>query len=534
MNKKEKKARFLDSYYKLKNGNFAFGKIERYFLRNKNNDVHQIISDSTYKDLDLDEVFKLIDRTISGVGQQYLYNLLRTIPDDNKRAERIEFLIKVFRENPEIKESVLLDLQSLNNNDAFNITSLLFDKYILKPNWFPVIKILSFTSFSCAILSFFFPQFIIALVLLLAVNFGIHYWNKINLYTYGSSIPQLLKLNQTAARLLEFGYFSKGNGSLQKSTKMLDSASIPMSIFKIEARLQSEIGLLIEHVIEIIKALFLIEPLILFRTLDFLDSKRQNMLEIFDFVAEIDAAISINSLRETLPYFCIPTLDTSKKKLNLQEAYHPLIYDAVSNDIIVNSKSVLLTGSNMSGKSTFIRTVGINAIVGQSINTCFAKKYEIPKIKIHSSIRISDDLLSEKSYYFEEVLTIKNLLEQSKSESGNLFLLDEIFKGTNTIERIAAGKSVLSYLNKNNNIVFVSTHDLELAEHLAETYDLYHFSEIIENDDILFDYKIKSGNLTSTNAIRILELNNYPQEVINEAIELADHIKKTKLVERRQ
>jgi DNA mismatch repair ATPase MutS len=141
--------------------------------------------------------------------------------------------------------------------------------------------------------------------------------------------------------------------------------------------------------------------------------------------------------------------------------------------------------------------------------------------------------MSDKSYYFEEVLIIKNMLEESRLGTQNLFLLDELFKGTNTVERIAAGKSVLTYLNDKENIVFISTHDLELAEYLQETYSLYHFTEVVENETILFDYSLKAGNLKTTNAIRILELNDYPIEVTEEAKQLSAQIHKIKVANKR-
>lgn len=137
--------------------------------------------------------------------------------------------------------------------------------------------------------------------------------------------------------------------------------------------------------------------------------------------------------------------------------------------------------------------------------------------------------MSDKSYYFEEARVIKQMLDESRSGAQNLFLLDELFKGTNTVERIAAGKSVLSYLNDGGNIVLMATHDLELTEYLEEAYQLYHFTEVVEDDTILFDYKIKVGNLQTTNAIRILELNDYPSEVIDDAKQLSEQVRATKL-----
>ena len=526
MFKKRAGTGLTDTYHQIKEDVFSFGKIERYFLLSKKDDVFQTISDRTYEDLDLEDVFKFIDRTASKVGQQYLYNLLRTIPLNDDRSERLEYLIKIFNEDPDLKKAVLHEISSLNDDNSYYIASLFLEKYIPKPKWFLIIQILSGISICSVLLAFIFPQLFIFLIFLLPVNFGFHYWNKNNLYRYGNSIPKLLRLNQITKKILKYKDLGKTDGDLNGSIKVLDSLGFFMSVFKFEAKLQSEIGQLVDHIFEIIKALFLIEPILLFGTLQILDTKRHHIKEVFDFTGEIDAAISISSLRESLPYYCIPDFTLNKKQLNIKDSYHPLIYNAVSNNITLDEKSALLTGSNMSGKTTFIRTIGINAILAQNIHTCFAREFVLSKMKVHSAIRISDDLLSEKSYYFEEVLAIKNLLNESKSGSENLFLLDELFKGTNTIERIAAGKSILSYLTQENNIVLVSTHDPELAEFLHETYNLYHFTEVIQDNDILFDYKIKSGKLTTTNAIRILELNNYPREVIDEAIRLARQIKK--------
>jgi DNA mismatch repair ATPase MutS len=116
------------------------------------------------------------------------------------------------------------------------------------------------------------------------------------------------------------------------------------------------------------------------------------------------------------------------------------------------------------------------------------------------------------------------MIDNSANGKTNLFLLDEIFKGTNTIERISAGKAVLSAISKENNIVFVSTHDIELADLLKNEYELYHFSEIVDHKSVDFDYKLKEGKLKDRNAIRILQINDYPEELIQEAIEISKEL----------
>ena len=354
----------------------------------------------------------------------------------------------------------------------------------------------------------------------------IHLWNKNNLFNYFSSIPQLSKLNGVAQELFKIDMLKEINPNLMKSASVINKVSNRMSFFNLEVEIQTDQRMFFWFMFELVKIIFLIEPLFLFGTLKRIDTKRKEIEDVFLFVGEIDSIISVASLRKGLNNFCIPEIIDEQKKLSVQETYHPLIEYCVKNNLYVNEKSILLTGSNMSGKTSFIRTIAINVISGLTINTCFAKHFSLPRMRIFSAIRISDDLLNDRSYYFEEVMTIKEMIDKSKSGNINLFLLDEIFKGTNTIERISAGKAVLSSLNENNNIVFVSTHDIELADLLKDEYDLYHFSEIVDHKTVDFDYKLKDGKLKKRNAIRILQINDYPESIINEAIEISEQLDK--------
>jgi len=299
-----------------------------------------------------------------------------------------------------------------------------------------------------------------------------------------------------------------------------------MSFFKVEAKLQNDLNVLFWGILELFKILFLLEPLLLFEVLKQLDTKRKEIEGLFIFVGQIDSLISIASLRKGLDKYCVPLAVNGKKTLVAKEVYHPLIPDCVTNSIRVDTKSILLTGSNMSGKTSFIRTIGINVITGLTLNTCFAEQFSMPRMRVFSAIRISDDLMNDRSYYFEEVLTIKEMIDKSGNGVPNLFLLDEIFKGTNTVERISAGKAVLSSLAKADNMVFVSTHDIELADLLKDEYELYHFSERVDNKTVDFDYKLKDGKLKNRNAIKILQINDYPESIINEAIEISKELDK--------
>lgn len=200
------------------------------------------------------------------------------------------------------------------------------------------------------------------------------------------------------------------------------------------------------------------------------------------------------------------------------QVVHPLIEGCTTNTLTLDGTGLLLTGSNMSGKTTFIRTVMLNALLGETLCTCFAERFTAPYMRLHSSIRISDDITEGTSYYLQEVLTVKRLLEDADRPAACLFVLDELFKGTNTTERIAAGKAVLARLNRGPHIVLAATHDIELAELLrGDGYELHHFREEVADGRLVFDYCLHTGPLTTRNAIRILELYDYPPELIAEA-----------------
>ena len=318
---------------------------------------------------------------------------------------------------------------------------------------------------------------------------------------------------------------------IQKSNNSISKISRLAIFFKLETKLTSELGQIAEFLLELIKASFLLEPILMFKIIKKLELKRAEISQVFNAVAQVDVALSISSFREALPYYSFPDITKKEKLFYASEVYHPLISNPVANNIeLSDGKSVLISGSNMSGKTTFIRTIGINVILSQTINTACAKQLIIPKLKVHSAIRITDNLLDDTSYYYKEVKTIKKMIGESESEYQNLFLLDEIFRGTNTVERISSGKAILSYLNRKDNFVFVSTHDIELIELLSKNYNYLHYVESIENDFITFDYKLKNGKLMNTNAIRILEINKFPKEITEEAKTLAKQIGKLKRI----
>ncbi len=481
------------------------------------------LTEQTINDIDFFNLFKFIDRTTSKIGQQFLFKKLIE-PTDNL-IDPSQKLIELFTTDKNLREEIQLELLKLNNDDVYYISTLLQDNLLERPKWLKYLKfdlILLFLSF---ILSFKFPALLIVALLIISFNLILHYWSKTNAFQFVKSFPQLNILVNVARVLAKKDKLSDDK-SLESHIQNLRPFQRKLNLINFNNKdgVKGEMEFLITFFLELLKGFFLVEIFTLFRVIKELEAKQDSIIALFNFVGNIDACISVASLRAGDLITCSPKLTKETNEVVLENIYHPLIDGCVTNSLNIGEKSILITGSNMSGKSTFLRTFCINSILAQTIYTCFGNKFVSPILKQYSSIRIDDNLFQGKSYYFEEVSVMATLIAEVETPHQNLFILDEVFKGTNTIERIAASKAILSYLNRKNNIVVVATHDIELSEMLKSEYELYHFTEIIENDTLNFDHKIKAGQLKTRNAIKLLELSNYPLEIVNEAKQISESL----------
>jgi len=514
---KKFRLKLIENWGKPKHRNYYnFFVIGKYFENNvhKNKAFH-LISEKCKIDLDLEAVFKLLDRTSSKIGQQYLYFKLRTIGTIENLLS-FNSLINVFEKNESLRLHCQLLLSKLNSNESYYLEELINGKQLQKPKNIWVVKSLTISVILILVLGFIYPIIFLLLIPILTVNMVFHYKNKDNVNYYLQGVSQLSKSLKVGEKLAKF-FEIKEHYKEFPFLKRIRAIKFKTEFVSFEKNINNEYLFVVWFFVEVIKTLFNIEYLVFFSFVDSLEKEKKNIEQLFLFIGEIDVAISTASVKAGNHQICTPHF-TNKKEIILKGMHHPLIDNCVVNDVTLIDKSMLLTGSNMSGKTTFIRAVALNSVLAQTLHICFAEEYSAPFFRVFSSIRITDDVLDNTSYYLEEVLTVKELVEASKNTEPCLFVLDEIFKGTNTIERISGGKAILSYLNQKNHIVLVSTHDIELTELLEkEKYELFHFREQIENDKLFFDHKLKKGKLKTRNALKILELYKYPAEIILEA-----------------
>jgi len=502
---------------------YNFDKIESYFnhIKKRMSSTDYFVDDITVNDLDLNELFVFLDRTSSKIGQQFLYASIR---HNNNEEDKIlvDKLSKEFIDKPGEREKIQLLLDRLNSNKTYELEKLIFEK-INKPKYVNLYYYLLFSILLAISLSFININFILLLIPLFFINSIIHYKNKKVIYYYIQGIQQLLIANNISKKLSKYKIIKAAFPKIG-FTKNINKIKFRASYIIVGESLNNPASILLWLLYELINIFFNLEGIIFYSLIDKIHALENDINALYKFIGTIDTAISVSAIRIN-ENTCTPKFKDAKL-LSFKNIYHPLIPNCVKNNFSLNNQSLLLTGSNMSGKTTFIRTIAVNNLLANHLNFCFADQFVTKYLKTKTSIRISDDLFDNKSYYLQEVLRIKDFISKIDCDN-SLIALDELFKGTNTIERIAISNSVLKYLNTQNNIVLVSTHDIELVDLLSKhNFALFHFSENVNNNELHFDYKLKKGYLKTKNAIKILDLYEYPSSIINEASKISNRIKK--------
>jgi hypothetical protein len=258
--------------------------------------------------------------------------------------------------------------------------------------------------------------------------------------------------------------------------------------------------------------------------LELTKERLQTMVPVWiDIWYELDALSSLANLGSMESVRCYPEIisdPASRPLLHIREAGHPLIPQSsrVANDLTIErvGEIAIVTGSNMSGKSTFLRTLGINLALAWAGGPVCAAGFTTVPMRLFTCINVSDSVNDGISYFYAEVRRLKALLLALQLDHPYplFFLIDEIFRGTNNRERLIGSRSYVKALAGGHGIGLISTHDLELV-HLAEespSITNYHFREHVIDDRMVFDYRLRSGPSPTTNALAIMRIEGLPVE----------------------
>lgn len=519
-------------YGKVPEREYSPGDIEaisHYFRRKAGKDFY--IDDITWNDLDMDRIFMLVNQTVSSPGEDVLYSILRIPLFDRKRVEEREKLICFFEENPQKRETMQLLLSRIGKtwHGSLSDTILALEdapQVNTKLHWVMFVLLI----LNLAALPFTAVPGFLTFIILSTVNIVIYYTGKdrIRIEAYLDCFSSLLKMlslaketgtvdwPETKTYMEKIRQGRQAFRSLKKRTIFLTGKN-------------SATGDPSQLLLDYLRMVFHRDILVYNSILKDVKGKTGEITELLDAFGELDAAISIASFREMLPLWSRPEFtewETEHVRLLAEDMYHPLIQTPVANSIQME-RGILITGSNASGKSTFLKNLAVNSILAQTVLTCTCASYQAPFLKVMTSMALRDDLSGGESYFIVEIRSLKRILDESRKEEPFLCIIDEVLRGTNTIERIAASSRLLSVLDRPWILPAAATHDIELSYILSKKYENYHFEEEIQDDQVVFNYLLQRGRTTTRNAIRLLGVLGYDDGIVKDAAQAAADFEKT-------
>lgn len=520
--KKEEK-KFIETLYhdygKLSEKEYAlerFARMGSFFDRHHRKGQ---LDDITWNDLGMDELFKRMNYTLSASGEEYLYYTLRTLKQEDGELAHLEEAVRFFGEHPETRVRVQLAANRLGHTGKFSLYDYLDNldflgerssrKHLIVDLLFlPLIGLL-WVNVSLAVLG---------IVALIVYNILTYFREKGEIDPYIASFSYIMRLMRCCEELgkLDLPVCREEWAQMRQARKQMQGMA-RNSYWVISPFRGNSSGDILAMVLDYIRMVFHVDLIKFDSMLNTVRGHIGDVDAMIETVGYVETVIAIWIFRESLGEtgWCTPDF-TAEKGLSLDAGYHPLLRAPVKNGIAAG-KGVLLTGSNASGKSTFLKMVAINAILAQTIHTCTADSYRAPFYHVYSSMALRDDMESGESYYIVEIKALKRILDAAAGDAPILCFVDEVLRGTNTVERIAASTQILKSLGRTGILCFAATHDIELTELLQGEFDNYHFEEDVAEGDVVFNYRLKEGKATTRNAIKLLELMGYDRDVIEKA-----------------
>ena len=492
-----------------------FETISHYFANTLKEDEFAL-DDITWNDLDLDSIFLMIDNTNSSVGRDYLYKLLRTPVTSEEELKKRDALIDYFNAHDFERTRIQMQYYNIGFSRKISVSDYMRNLFELKPQS-NIFHYLVWVLYICSIVGMFYSvASLFLLILAIAIGVISYYKIKSRIDSYFECVRQLVAMVKTAnnikklniPELKEFNdYFAEVNKTFAKITR---------NSYLVVAQKQAA-GSLMDIVMEYIKMITHIDLIKFNSMIKHFDKNYEAVEELMERLGYLESMISIAGFRRTLKYYCKPEFNRTKG-LETNDLYHLLVQDNPVPNSVNEDMPMLITGSNASGKSTFLKSVAIGSILAQSIYTCPAASYDAPMYRMYSSMALTDSIESGESYYIVEIKSLKRIVDATRKAGKDgikiMCFIDEVLRGTNTVERIAASSEILKNLADEGAMCFAATHDIELTHILEKYFANYHFNEKIEDNNIIFSYELQSGRATSRNAIKLLSIIGYDKNII--------------------
>lgn len=473
------------------------------------------IDERTWADLDLDRVLATLDRTHTGLGRQRLYWRLRSgAPWHSTSA--LEPLTESFGSHAALREAVGSQLRGAGSHLGYGLWILTRPELIVVRWWYWAFPLLAIAMLGSLIAIAFFPKIVLLTLALVVLNLIVRMATAWQIPGLLAPMRQIGPMIGSAERLLTIEALRDlGKGRI--ATDVADLRPLKR-ISRWVSRDAMASGEILTAIWEYFNILFILDANALFFGAQHLRRLGPVLARVASWIGDVDVALTVASLRAEPRDWCVPVARSGATTVT--GMWHPLIAEPVTNDVtLVPGHGAIITGANMSGKSTYLRTIGIAAVLSRALNSCPAQSYHGEWFRVRSLIGRNDDLAAGKSYYQVEADGVVTMLRDATAAQPTLFLLDELLRGTNTIERLAAGEAVLRALlaggpHGSPHVVIVATHDGELVSMLADCYAPFHFRETIGPGGLSFDYQRHEGPASTRTAIALLEATGAPAAVV--------------------
>lgn len=474
------------------------------------------LDDITWNDLQMDEIFSRVNQTLSAPGEELLYRLMR-LPGDEEEIRRLDEMADFFSDNQPAREELQLLLYAVGKDRRFSVadTAEALDG-APSVSWVPhLIQALALAA-AAALLPVFPVAAVFAVFVLIVFN-AVTYQSGMDrrkTEAYRSFFSSLRRILDSGKALEKAAWPQIQESSREIARIRRELSGFQKKVFWFSGRQEAR-GSFTDLILDYLKMLFHIDLIIYPFLLRESREHQEDFQRLLRMTGQLDAAIAIASFRRQLPWYAKPVF-SDEFSLEAENLYHPLVENPVANSMCTKGR-VLLTGSNASGKSTFLKAVAVNAVLAQTLHTCTASAYRAPRCRVYSSIALRDSIQDGESYFMAEIRSLKRIIDAAKEASPVLCVIDEVLRGTNTVERIAASSRILQALAKGPVFCFAATHDLELTSILKNYYENYHFEEKVWNEDVRFEYRLKNGPSSSRNALTLLKTTGYEEAVVNSA-----------------
>jgi len=472
------------------------------------------VDGKTWSDLEFPRLFVDLDTTVTPLGSQALHKQLREYVDDPVELAARHAVHVRLRDDSVLRERLQLALIPLRESWHAHVVDALYAEAPEPPAQRSLLTL--WGAFSLTVLAAMIVWSLSAWwwLVLLPIN-------AVILYRYSwRSLREIEALNGCLRMLSAAGVLCAINADLPQLQRLRDEESARREV-RSALRFMRICKSGPAWLMPFLNVAFLPELIVHVWSMERFYRLRQRLRPTFELVSGIDAALALASALERYPHHCQPEI-VATASLEILEGRHPLLPNGVPNSIELDGRSALVTGSNMAGKTTFVKMVAINAILGRTVGFCLAARAILPCLPVMAAIYGEHSVEAGKSRYFAEIEAIRGFLDSEANHEGGVFVLDEPFSGTNTTERVAIACAVLRALGE-RSMVLVTTHDVELQAMLGERYELYHFQEDPEVKGY-FDYRLRVGAATERNAIRLLARMNFPPEVVSAAMDWATRI----------